>query len=107
MSSSSIQENIYSINISNVFVDIRKRKRSIKKTKSNDRRVKNQLKLVHKIEKSNDNNKIGHESKRSLRVNSKTLTKTPFKTTNLGRKRINAKRLSEKCLTHEERETNK
>ena len=96
-----IQENIYSINISNVFVDIRKRKRSIKKTKSNDRRVKNQLKLVHKIESSNDNNKIGYSSKRSLRLSSKTLDKTPFKTTNLGKKRINAKRLNEKCLTHE------
>ena len=83
-------------------VSFRTRKQSLKKSRSNDRRVRNQLKLVHLIEMSKDDDKIGMFSKRSLRVNNKTINKTPFKTTNLGKKRLNSKMMYSRVFKEEE-----
>ena len=84
--------NFAELTVNNMF---RKQKFSIKKIKSNDRRVRLQNSLIRKTVnlgvsvKPVDN--VGIDCKRSLKITYKTLNKTSFRTTNFGRKRLNAR----------------
>ena len=81
------------------IVETRKRKMNINKSRSNDRRVRAQIKMIDVSDSNEDGTRIGFKikdrvgcySKRSLKINYKILNKTTFKTTNYGKKRINSR----------------
>ena len=78
------------------------KQKSLKKTIAKDRRVRNQLKLVRHYDGFKVRNKVGVFSKRSLKINTKKIQKTPFKTTNLGKKRMNSRSFKERFLNYED-----
>ena len=105
MSTNTIQQNIYCyehIEEESVCFKARSNKKQfLKKTISKDRRVRNQLKLIN-YDRSNIQNKLGVCSKRSLKINTKKINKTPFKTTNLGKKRMNTQSIYPRYLNYED-----
>ena len=77
-----------SVNINQENIVLRKRKVNINKSKCLDKKIKAQLTMVDSVKSENH---IGHNAKRSLKMTYKKLDRTPFKTTNLGRKRLNSR----------------
>jgi hypothetical protein len=107
MSSNTIQKNIYYYEHieeeSFCFKARSNKKQFLKKTISKDRHVRNQLKLILiNYDRSNIQNKLGVCSKRSLKINTKKINKTPFKTTNLGKKRMNTQSIYHRYLNYED-----
>ena len=82
-------------------ISIRKRKNFFKKSKSNDRRFRLKIKLsslcIKNVDKEGINwenknvDKEGINWKRSLKTVFKDSSKIPFRTTNLGKKRLNSR----------------
>ena len=95
------------------IVETRKRKININKSKSNDRRVRAQIKMIDISDSKEDGsrigfnikNRIGCYSKRSLKITYKTSNKTPFKTTNYGKKRLNSRYIKSLQIEDQQGET--
>ncbi len=87
-----LMESLYPEVVNQENIILRKHKVKVNKQQCLDRKQFDQWKLVIS-DKSKDN--IGINAKRSVKMSYKRLDRTPFKTTNLGRKRLNSRYIFE------------